>query len=162
MLHASGPADARLIDCEFAGFTHALTDAVCLYVPGPAWLTVGDPTTTGRADQYRHALALGIPEAEDDQRYGDGLAAACVSWALVRLQQFPLLDARPPGDPGDHSRLQLIATLEAAAHTSQTHQALPHLTAWIRRIAAVPRRRWSDADQDFTDPAGFPPYRARL
>ncbi|MGW7689057.1 hypothetical protein ACWGMA_09305 [Streptomyces asiaticus] len=159
LLHASGPADARLIDFEFAGFTHALTDAVCLYVPGPAWLTVGDPTTTGLADQYRRALALGIPEAEDDQRYGKGLAAACVSWALVRLQRFPLLDARPPGE---HSRLQLIATLEAAAHTSQTHQALPHLTAWIRRIAAVLRRRWPDADHDFTDPAEFPPYRARL
>ncbi|MFE1932798.1 integrase core domain-containing protein [Streptomyces sp. NPDC059474] len=159
LLHASGPADARLIDFEFASFTHALTDAVCLYVPGPALLTVGDSTTTGLADHYRHALSHGIPEAEDDQRYGDGLAAACVSWALVRLQRLPLLDTR---SPGDHSRLQLIATLEAAAHTAQSHRALPHLTAWIRRIAAVLRRRWPDADQDFIDPAGFPPYRARL
>jgi hypothetical protein len=57
MLYATGPADARLIDFEFAGYIHALTDAVCLYVPGPAWLTVGNPTTTGLADQYRHALA---------------------------------------------------------------------------------------------------------
>lgn len=158
VLHASGPADARLIDFEFAGYTHALTDAVCLYVPGPAWLTVGDPTTTGLADHYRRALARGIPEAEDDRRYGDGLAAACVSWVLVRLQRFALLDTR---SPGDRSRLQLIATLEAAAHTAEIHRALPHLTAWIRRVAAVLRRRWPDADQDLADSARFPPYQAR-
>ncbi|MFF9571047.1 hypothetical protein [Streptomyces sp. NPDC014685] len=158
MLHATGPADARLIDFEFAGYTHALTDAICLYVPGPAWLTVGDPITTGLADQYRHALARGIPEAEDDRRYGDGLAAACASWALVRLQRLTRLDTRPPGD---HGQLQLIATLEAAAHTAGTHRALPHVTGWIRRIAAALRRRWPDADQDLTDPEGFPPYRPR-
>jgi hypothetical protein len=55
-----------------------------------------------------------------------------------------------------------MATLEAAAHTSETYQALPHLTVCVRRIAAVLRRRWPDADQDFADPARFPPYRARL
>ncbi|MFH8517077.1 hypothetical protein ACH4CE_18655 [Streptomyces gelaticus] len=158
LLHASGPTDARLIDFEFAGYTHALTDAVCLYVPGPAWLTVGDPTTTGLADQYRHALARGIPEANDDRRYGNGLAAACVSWALVRPQRFALLDTR---SPGDHSRLQLIATLEAAARTAETYQALPHLTAWVRRLAIILRRRWPDADQDFADSTRFPPYQAR-
>ncbi|WP_377267069.1 hypothetical protein [Peterkaempfera sp. SMS 1(5)a] len=158
LLHASGPADARLIDFESAGYTHALTDAVCLYVPGPAWLAVGDPVTTGLADQYRSALALGIPEAQDDRRYGSGLAAACMSWALIRLHRFPPLDTRPPGDP---SRLQLIATLEAAAHTARTRNALPHLTGWLRRIAALLRRRWPDADQDFSDPAAFPPYLAR-
>ncbi|WP_435227467.1 phosphotransferase [Streptomyces sp. Tue6028] len=159
LLHASGPPDARLIDFEFAGYTHALADAVCLYVPGPAWLTVGDPTTTGLADQYRHALALGIPEAEDDRRYGDGLAAACVSWTLIRLQRFPLLDTRPPGD---HSRLQLISTLEAAAHTCEIHRSLPRLTDWIRSIAAVLRCRWPDVDKDLADPARFPPYTPRL
>ncbi|WP_406527706.1 hypothetical protein [Streptomyces sp. I8-5] len=158
LLHASGPAEARLIDFEFAGYTHALADAVCLYVPGPAWLAVGDPATTGLADQYRRALARGIPEAEDDRRYGRGLAAACVSWTLIRLRRFALLDTRPPGD---HSRLQLVATLEATARTAQTCRTLPHLTSWIRRIAAVLRHRWPDADQDFADPTRLPPYRAR-
>ncbi|MFD0351037.1 hypothetical protein ACFQ0M_43425 [Kitasatospora aburaviensis] len=158
LLHPCRPADARLIDFEYAGYTHALTDAVCLYVPGPAWMTVGEPTATGLADHYRHALVRGIPEAEDDRRYGHGLAAACTSWALIRLQRFAVLDTRSPGDP---SRPQLIATLEAAARTAAIHNALPHLTTWTHRIAALLRRRWPDADQDFTDPARFPPYRAR-
>ncbi|MDT0346472.1 hypothetical protein [Streptomyces litchfieldiae] len=81
-----------------------------------------------------------------------------MSWALIRLQRFATLDTR---SPGDLSRLQLIATLEAAAHTAETHRAVPRLTSWIRRIAAVLRRRWPDADQDFSDSARFPPYRAR-
>lgn len=158
LLHPSGPPDARLIDFEFAGYTHALTDAVCLHVPGPAWMSVGDPVATGLADHYRRALARGIPAAEDDRRYGFGLAAACVSWALIRLERFALVNTRPPGH---RSRPQLIATLEAAARTSRTHRALPHLTAWVRRIAALLRERWPDADQDFADPVRFPPYQPR-
>ncbi|MEU0809188.1 hypothetical protein [Streptomyces sp. NPDC005970] len=159
LLHASGPADARLIDFEFAGYAHALTDAVCLHVPGPAWMTVGDPAEgPDLAGHYRRALARGVPEAEDDRRYGFGLAAACVSWSLIRMERFALLDARPPGD---RSRPQLVATLEAAAHTARSHRALPHLTAWFQRIAALLRRRWPDADQDFTDPVRFPAYQAR-
>ncbi|MFD8382620.1 hypothetical protein ACFV2X_29625 [Streptomyces sp. NPDC059679] len=158
LLHPSGPPDARLIDFEFAGYTHALTDAVCLHVPGPAWMSVGDPVATGLADRYRRALARGIPAAEDDRRYGFGLAAACASWALIRLQRFALVDTRPPGHP---SRPQLIATLEAATRTARTHRALPHLTAWVQRIAALLRERWPDADQDFTDPERFPPYQPR-
>ncbi|UWE10506.1 aminoglycoside phosphotransferase family protein [Actinacidiphila bryophytorum] len=158
LLHATGPARARLIDFEFAGYTHALTDAVCLYVPGPAWLTVGDPAATGLADAYRRALARGIPAAEDDRRYGEGLAAACAAWALRRLQRFAALDARAPGD---HSRLQLVATLDATARTAGTHQALPHLTGWFGRATELLRRRWPDADRDLADPAAFPPYAVR-
>ncbi|MCC5578805.1 phosphotransferase [Microtetraspora sp. AC03309] len=49
LVHASGAPDPRLIDFEFAGYTHALNDAVCLHVPGPAWLSVGDAITGGLA-----------------------------------------------------------------------------------------------------------------
>ncbi|MET9662395.1 phosphotransferase [Streptomyces sp. NPDC006510] len=131
LLHASGPTDARLIDFEFAGYTHALTDAVCLYVPGPAWLTVAirPPQASPTSTATPWPAAFRKPMTTD-RRYGNGLAAACVSWALVRLQRFALLDTH---SPGDHSRLQLIATLEAAARTAETYQTLPHLTAWIRR-----------------------------
>jgi hypothetical protein len=108
LVRESGPADARLIDFESAGYAHALIDAVCLHVPGPAWISVGGPGAAGLADQYRRALASGVPEAQDDRRYGFALAAACASWALVRLHRFAMLDARAPGD---HSRLQLVETL---------------------------------------------------
>ncbi|MGP3970818.1 hypothetical protein [Streptomyces sp. 6N223] len=153
-----GPADARLIDFEHASYAHALTDAVCLHVPGPAWMSVGEPAASGLAGHYRRALARGVPEAEDDRRYGLGLAAACLSWALVRLERFPRLDTRPPGLD---SRGQLVATLEAAARAAEAHRALPALAGWARRTASLLRRRWPDADRDFTDPAAFPPYAPR-
>jgi Phosphotransferase enzyme family len=158
LVHESGPADARLIDFEAAGYAHALIDAVCLHVPGPGWISVGDPGATGLADQYRRALARGVPEAQDDRRYGFALAAACMSWALLRLHRFAGLDARALGD---HSRLQLVETLESAARTAEAHRALPHLAGWVRRTAGVLRCRWPDADLDLTDWTRFPPYSPR-
>jgi aminoglycoside/choline kinase family phosphotransferase len=158
MVHEHGPADARLIDFEAAGYAHALIDAVCLHVPGPGWITVGDPGAAGLADQYRRALARGVPEAQDDLRYGFALASACMSWALLRLHRFAVLDTRAPGD---HSRVQLVETLESAARTAEAHRALPHLAGWARRTADVLRRRWPDADVDLTDQARFPPYSPR-
>ncbi|MEO3750881.1 hypothetical protein [Streptomyces sp. B6B3] len=158
LLHAAGPPEARLIDFEFAGFTHALRDAVWLHVPGPAWMSVGDPQGTGLADDYRRALAEGVPEAADDLRYGPGLAAACLDWAIIRLQRLATLDDRPAGHP---SRPQLVATLEAAAHTAEAFRALPRLAGWARRVAALLRRRWPDADLDLADPAAFPAFAPR-
>jgi aminoglycoside/choline kinase family phosphotransferase len=158
MVHEHGPADARLIDFEAAGYAHALLDAVCLHVPGPGWISVGDPGADGLADQYRRALARGVPEAQDDRRYGFALASACLHWALLRLHRFAVLDARAPGD---HSRLQLVETLESAARTAEAHRALPHLAGWARRTADALRRRWPDADLDLTDWATFPPYSPR-
>jgi aminoglycoside/choline kinase family phosphotransferase len=158
LVRESGPADARLIDFESAGYAHALVDAVCLHVPGAGWISVGDPGAAGLADQYRRALARGVPEAQDDRRYGFALAAACTSWALLRLHRFAVLDTRAPGD---HSRLQLVETLESAARTAEAHHALPRLGGWLRRTADALRRRWPDADLDFTDWARFPPYSPR-
>ncbi|MGW5162414.1 hypothetical protein ACWEPN_43665 [Nonomuraea wenchangensis] len=150
LVHAAGEPDARLIDFEFAGYTHCLHDAVCLHVPGPGWLSVADP---GPAAAYRRALAAGVPEAEDDRRYGFGLAAACLWYALVRVERLPALDARPPGDD---SRAQLVATLEAAAGVAKG--MLPHLAGWAGRTAELLRRRWPDADRDL---GGLPPYTPR-
>jgi hypothetical protein len=152
LVHASGEPDARLIDFEFAGYTHALRDAVCLHLPGPGWLSVRDD---GLAAEYRRALARGVPEAEDDRRYGFGLAAACLSYALIRLKRLPTIEARPPGDD---SRPQLVAMMEAAARTAESHRALPHLAGWARRAAALLRRRWPDADLDLDT---LPPYSPR-
>ena len=121
-------------------------------------MSVGDLAADGLAEHYRHALARGVPEAQEDRRYGFALAAACASWALLRLQRFALLDGRAPGD---RSRIQLVETLESAARAAEAHRALPQLSGWFRRAAEMLRRRWPDADVDLTDPVGFPPYSPR-
>ncbi|MEQ4204149.1 aminoglycoside phosphotransferase family protein [Actinopolymorpha sp. B9G3] len=147
--------DGRLTDFEFAGFRHALTDAASLAVPGPMWITVGDPAATGLEDEYRAALASGVPEAADDSAFGFGMAASCHLMALERLGGFDRIDARPPGDS---SRVQRVFTLELAASTAERHRCLPHLTGWVREVARHLRKRWPDADVDL---ANYPAYAPR-
>ncbi|MEU4836337.1 hypothetical protein [Streptosporangium sp. NPDC023615] len=147
--------DGRIVDFEFAGYRHTLTSVVCLYVPGPAWLTVRDPVTTGLEAHYRRALARSVPEAGDDRLFGSGLAAACLTWAATRLVRFPRLDARPPGDP---SRVQMVSVLESAARVAEDHRVLPRLASWARRAERALRRRWPDADVDLT---AYPAYAPR-
>jgi hypothetical protein len=148
-------ASGKIIDFEFAGFRHALSDIACLYAPGPMWITVADPSTDGTEDAYRDAVSDTIPEVADDRRYGMGVGSAALTWALIRLARLPRLDGRPPGD---QSRLQMVATLEAGAATATRFGVHPHLAGWARCAADRLRRRWPDTDVDI---AGMPAYTHR-
>ena len=140
--------DGRLIDFESAGFRHAICDLINdLYVPGPMWLTVGDPLSNGVEEAYRRTVAQTVPEVTDDRWFGHAVSGAGFIFAAGRLRRLARLDARPPGD---HSRLNRVAALEAAAGTAQRHHCLPHLTAWARTAAENLRRRWPDTDIDRT------------
>jgi hypothetical protein len=138
--------DGRLIDFESAGFRHAISDLVNdLYVPGPMWLTAGDPLSNGVEEVYRNTLAQAVPEVTDDYWFGTAVAGAGFIFAAGRLRGLARLDARPFGD---NSRLNRIAAVEAAADTAERHHCLPHLTGWARAAAENLRRRWPDADID--------------
>lgn len=138
--------DGRLIDFESAGFRHAICDLVNdLYIPGPMWLTAGDPLSNGVEEAYRDTLAQAVPEVTDDLWFGKAVSGAGFVFAAGRLRALARLDARPSGD---NSRLNRIAALEAAADTAERHYCLPHLTAWARAAAENLRRRWPDADID--------------
>jgi hypothetical protein len=136
----TGPGGGRLIDFEGAGFRHALTAATSFTVPGPLWLAVSGPEQVAA---FRRALARTVTEAEDDRRFGFALASASLVWVMMRTARLTMLDAR---SPGDDSRTQMVALLEAGARTAEAHQALPHLAAWCRSTAAQLRRRWPDTD----------------
>ena len=146
--------DGRLIDFEFAAYRHALADAACLYVPGPAWITVSDPMANGLESEYRGALSSAVSEASDDVRFGFGVASACLVYAISRLHRFPLLDGRRRGD---HSRLQMVSALESAANAAESHRSLAHLRGWVQEVASTLRRTWPDADQDLSAYAGYAP-----
>jgi hypothetical protein len=147
--------DTRLIDFEAAGYRHAVEDAVFLYVPGPHWLTASDPLADGTEAAYRTALAESVPEASDDRRFDQAIAAACLAFAILRLHRFPKINTRGQDDP---SRQQLISTLEAAARTAERRDAFPNLSGWIARMAEALRRHWPDANIDF---GTMRPYRPR-
>lgn len=140
--------DGRLIDWEFGGYRHALLDASSLWVPGPAWLSVTEPAMGGVDEAYRSALAAGVPAATDDATYGLALAAACMASAIERLLRLPRLDGRPVGHD---SRAQMVSTLESAARVARSTGTLVHLAGWAEAVAAALRRRWPDADRDFTN-----------
>jgi hypothetical protein len=150
-----GQGEGKLIDYEAAGFRHALTAAALIHTPGSAWITVNGPHCADLEGAYRTTLSSGIPEAEDDQRFGLGMAAACLAYALDRLSRFSLVDGRPPGDA---SRVQLVSTLESAALAARGHRAFPAVSGWAERAAAWLRRRWPDADVDL---GAYPPYTPR-
>ncbi len=150
-----GEGEGKLIDYEAASFRHALTTAALIHTPGPAWITVRSPLCADLEAAYRTALARGVPEAEDDRRFGLGMAAACLAYALDRLSRFGLVDGRPAGDA---SRVQLVATLEEAAAAARGHRAFPAASGWADRAAAWLRRRWPDADVDL---GAYAPYTPR-
>jgi hypothetical protein len=146
----------KLIDFETAAFRHALASATWIHAPGPAWITVSAPDVAAELEAaYRRALGTGIAQAADDRQFGLGMAAACAALAYERLNRFARLDARPAGDA---SRVQMVATLEAAAGVARRHRALPDLSGWMLRTAGWLRRRWPDADVDL---ASLPPYTSR-
>jgi hypothetical protein len=144
----------RLIDFEAAGFEHALSGAVWMHAPDPAWITAGQSMTAQLETAYRAALSLGVPEAQDDGLFGHALASNCLAWALTRLVRFQLLDSRPVGE---RSRLQMVATLELAAHSARRHRALPALAGWCERAGAWLRARWPDADLELSGRLPFEP-----
>jgi hypothetical protein len=146
--------DGRIIDFEFAGYRHALGNLAWLYVPGPAWITVTDPITDELATAYRQQVVSAVPEAGDDRRFGTGLAATCLAHAFERLNRFSVVDAR---EPGDSSRVQLVATLESAAEVAERPYGFPYLAGWARRVASFLRERWPDTDVDFSGYRSYAP-----
>ena len=99
LVRESGPADARLIDFEAASYGHALVDAVCLHVPGPGWISVGDPDAAGLADQYRRALA-----------------GVCLRRRTTGAMDLPW---RPPASPGRSCACTAVPC-STAAHRATT------------------------------------------
>lgn len=142
-----GDRSGWIIDWEFAGYRHALSDVTWIHVPGSMWVQVNHQTAPELESVYRLLLQETVPEAADDSLFGLGIAAACLGMALHRFHRFPLLDTRPSGD---ESRVQMVCTLESAALAAQRHGALPNLAEWVRGIAVALRRRWPDADLELS------------
>jgi hypothetical protein len=154
-LVADDGAGGRLIDYEAAAFRPPCASAVLIHAPGPASITVSDPFNLELEAAYRTALAAGVPAASDDAWFGRELAAATLAYACDRLTRFPLLDTRPAGDG---SRLQMLATLEAAAGVARRWRQWAPAAGWTERAAAWLRHRWLETDIDL---AAIVPYAPR-
>lgn len=155
MIDIDDPDDhGRLIDFEFAHFDHALAHAANFFVPGPRWMVVDDPIADQLEKEFRTTVTAGIPQAADDDSYQTGIAAGCVAMGFERCGNLPVMDSRPPGH---QSRLQRIATIEAAATSAEARGRWPALTGLLRDLARTLRRRWPDADVDTSSLAPYTP-----
>ncbi|MBK5222511.1 MAG: hypothetical protein JJE52_06495 [Acidimicrobiia bacterium] len=146
-LHGHDGDIGWITDWEMAGFGNALIDAAALWVPGSMWMTVQEPDAE-LDDVYRTALAVGVDAADDDAVFGRHLAAACLAIAIDRAQRLPQLDQRPPGH---HSRVQMIAALDAAARVATRRGTFADLAGWVADATGALRRRWPDADVEVPD-----------
>jgi hypothetical protein len=147
---------SKIIDFEAARYTHALTAATWIHVPGPLWISVLDPSASLIEHAFRMELCAGIPQATCDTLYGNGISAACMAMALDRLERFSRLDRR---EPRDHSRIQLIATLAAAGDVALRQRSFNALAEWIERVAHWLRARWPEARDELPK---LVPYAPRI
>lgn len=148
-----GQSESVVIDFEFAGYRHCLSDLAEFYLPGPRWVTVADARSTGFEEAYRTALSEAIPDVLDDVRFGNDLSAMALNHAFVRLANVTTIDARPPGDL---SRLERRATIELAAALADSRDSFPALTCWCRRLGQTLRLRWPDVDTSHDHPTFLP------
>ncbi|WP_152363964.1 hypothetical protein [Microlunatus speluncae] len=147
------PTDV-IIDYEFAGYRHCLSDLTDFYLPGPRWVTVVDAVESGFEDVYRSTLAPAIPAVTDDDRFGRDLAAAGLTHAFGRLGNFPKIDNRAAGD---RSRLERLITIESAAALAESRSTFPALADWCRDLGRTLRRRWPETDVRTDDLLRFLP-----
>ncbi len=118
-------------------------------------MAVGDPSTDGTEDAYRSILAPVLRQVADDAAYGQGVSAAALLFALMRLAGLHVLDARPRGH---ESRRQMVSTLSAASRAAKRFGCLPGLRGWVERLAEALRMRWSDANIDIADIEPYSPW----
>ncbi|GAB3924707.1 hypothetical protein GCM10011575_04080 [Microlunatus endophyticus] len=155
MIDVDDPDDhGRLIDFEFVKFDHALAHAAIFFVPGPRWMVVNDPIGDRLEQDFRAALVAGIPEAADDGPYDLGVSAGCIATGFERCGNLTVMDRRPPGHP---SRVQRIATVEAAAAQAERRGLWSALSGVLRDLAGRLRHRWADADVDLAVLAPYTP-----
>jgi hypothetical protein len=148
--------EMRFFDFEFAGFRHALLDAVYPRVPfATCWCVncLPEPVLLDVDRAYRDELARGVPEANDDATYYRAAVEAHAFWLLTTMR-------RPTGlrDPemglfsealaADRTwgtatiRQRIIHRLEAFAGFAYRHHHLEAIASFASHLAEVLRARW--------------------
>ena len=151
----------RFFDMEFGGFRHALLDAVYLWLPFPTcWCVNRLPAELPPRLEaiYRAALVEGCPDAADDRRFNQGLAAACVWWMVVTFAweaERSLEKDHRWGISSVRQRFPLRG--DNTATVCERTGAFPAMGTLARTLAARLRARWGpDAEMPL-----YPPFRPK-
>jgi hypothetical protein len=157
----------QLLDFEFAGFGHALLDAVSVrmaFPPPPVpVINSGQMVPPGVVrrfeDGYRTEIVRGIPQAAEDDCYREALVQACAHWALVKLLSMWRIDLKerlaegkaydPEGRTPDRTgyarfRQQGVAYLQTFVVTAEEFEQLPIVRTVARRVIVALLRIWPE------------------
>jgi hypothetical protein len=139
----------RLIDFGGGGFFHALNDGGRARANFPTcWSVFALPDSViERAEQcYRAELARRCPEARDDRRFGEELAAVCAFWTIHNLGIFlPRVVAQDERRACASEREKLLERLRLLSDTCQTFGTLPALGDVALELLGRLRARWPEA-----------------
>jgi hypothetical protein len=152
----------RLIDFEGARYTHALLEGACCRMPFPTcWCVYRLPAALIERMEaiYRAELSKGCPAAADETLFHQGIAEACLTWALNFHHMM-----RPLGKMLEQDRHLVALTdrqrfllyLHAAAHASKEFEHLPAIGRTMRSFANRLAQLWPEA----ADPPYYPAFRS--
>jgi Phosphotransferase enzyme family len=143
--------ELRLIDFEFGGFGHALTDAAYGRMLFPScWCANRLPTglVSRMEAAYRSELVKGCPEAQDDRVFEAALVAVCGFWLLSTLSRQLAKAMQADRTWGIATvRQRLLARLEAFITTAEEFDQLPALRGMASRSLEILRKAWPDTPQ---------------
>lgn len=140
--------ELRLIDFEFGGFGHALTDAAYGRMLFPScWCANRLPSdlVTRAEAAYRSELVKGCPEAQEDRIFEAALTTACGFWLLSSLGRHlaPAVEADQTWGIAT-MRQRLLARVEAFITTAEEFDQLPAVRTMASRLLEVLRSAWTE------------------
>jgi hypothetical protein len=138
----------RLIDFEFGGLGHALTDAAYGRMLFPScWCAnrLPEDVTARMESVYRAELVTGCPEAQDDRVFEAALALVCGAWLLNSLSR-----SLPRAMEGDSTwgiatlRQRVLARLEAFVATAEEFGQLPAIRGMAAQLLDILQKAWPE------------------
>jgi hypothetical protein len=152
-----------LLDFEFAQYQHALTDIVCArmsFPPAYHGYPVPLSIVIQMENTYRMELAKGIPAANDDKLFYDGLVQTCAQWTfselagmwrayfqdhLKRDEAYDSQEGRTP-ESRETLRRRLIGYLRAFVGVAEEYDRLPAVRATFAQVIDVLLRHWEGVE----------------
>lgn len=136
----------KLIDFEFGGFRHALTEGVYArmqFVTGWCVARLPDTVALQMEAAYRNELVKGCPEASDDTLFYQAMAEAC-GYATLAMWHwaFPGVLASDEAWGLSSYRQRILRRLDILTETTVAFGHLEALGATASRIAAKLRSIW--------------------
>ena len=159
-LRFSSTGEARLIDFEFGGFRHALSDGVFARMFFPTSQRGGHripAEIVAQAEkEYRAQLAVGCPEAGDDTIFHRALVDACAFWVVPGVQR----SLSPPQRGGRRSALKrdrrsgratlrqiLLQRLVNFTEIARQLDHRPAMAETFEKLLGTLRQRWKDTPE---------------